>query len=143
MVLESQNPINWKELGKKQYVCPKCNKTYLTSLEPFINRYSNYSHDICEKGLNYDYIGYLSYDKKRELINFENNIKIARQTVYYHESTYDETFLKKQEKINMELLKEKGIEPTGYYHYDEQYPHQNREQLVRLAINRCHKQLAH
>ena len=32
----------------------------------------------------------------------------------------DETFLKKQEKINMELLKEKGIEPTGYQHYDEQ-----------------------
>ena len=73
------------------------------------------------------------------MINFENNIKIARQTVYYHESTYDETFLKKQEKINMDLLKEKGIEPTGYYHYDEQYPHQNGEQLVRLAINRCHK----
>lgn len=127
-------PNKLEGIRKKQYVCPKCNKTYLTSLEPFINRYSNYSHDICEKGLNYDYIGYLSYDKKRELINFENNIKIARQTVYYHESTYDETFLKKQEKINMDLLKEKGIEPTGYYHYDEQYPHQNGEQLVRLAL---------
>ena len=43
----------------------------------------------------------------------------------------------------MELLKEKGIEPTGYYHYDEQYPHQNGEQLVKISINRCHKQLAH
>ena len=38
-------------------------------------------------------------DKKRELINFENNIKIARQTIYYHESTYDKTFLKRQEEI--------------------------------------------
>lgn len=54
-------------------------KHTLHLLEPFINRYSNYSHDICEKGLNYDYIAYLSYDKKRELINFENNIK-NRQT---------------------------------------------------------------
>ena len=54
----------------EKYVCPKCNKTYLTSLEPFINRYSNYSHDICEKGLNYDYIAYLSYDKKREFDKF-------------------------------------------------------------------------
>ena len=127
-------PNKLEGIRKKQYICSKCNKTHLTSLEPFISRYSNYSHDICEKRLNYDYISYLSYDKKRELINFENNIKIARQTIYYHESTYDEAFLKRQEEINMELLKEKGIEPTGYYHYDEQYPHQNGEQLVRLAL---------
>ena len=33
-------------------------------------------------------------------------------------------FLKRQEEINLKLLKEKGIEPTGYYHYDEQYSHQ-------------------
>lgn len=46
----------------------------------------------------------------------------------------DKTFLKRQEEINQELLKERGIEPTGYYHYDEQYPRQNGEQLVRLAL---------
>ena len=63
-------PNKLEGIRKKQYVCPKCNKTYLTSLEPFINRYSNYSHDICEKGLNYDYIAYLSYDKKREFDKF-------------------------------------------------------------------------
>ena len=45
-------------------------KHTLHLLEPFINRYSNYSHDICEKGLNYDYIAYLSYDKKREFDKF-------------------------------------------------------------------------
>ena len=127
-------PNKQKGIRKKQYICPKCGKTHLTSLEPFISRYSNYSYDICERGLNYDYIAYLSYDKKRELINFENNIKIARQTIYYHESTYDKTFLKRQEEINQKLLKERGIEPTGYYHYDEQYPRQNGELLVRLAL---------
>lgn len=121
-------------IRKKQYICPDCNKTSVTSLEPFISKYSTYSYDICEKGLNYDYIDYLSYDKKRELINFENNIKIARQTIYYHESIYDEAFLIRQEEINQELLKQKGIEPTGYYNYDEQYPHQNGEQMVRLAL---------
>ena len=46
----------------------------------------------------------------------------------------DKTFLKRQEEINQELLKERGIWPTGYYHYDEQYPRQNGEQLVRLAL---------
>lgn len=127
-------PNKLEGIRKKQYICPECNKTYVTSLEPFISKYSTYSYDICEKGLNYDYIGYLSYDKKRELIKFENDIKIARQTIYYHESTYDELFLKRQEEINQELLKEKGIEPTGYYHYDEQYLHQNGEQMVRLAL---------
>lgn len=127
-------PNKLEGIRKKQYLCQDCNKSQVTSLEPFISKYSTYSYDICEKGLNYDYIGYLSYDKKRELINFENNIKIARQTVYYHESTYDELFLKRQEEINQELLKKRGIEPSGYYHYDEQYPHQNGEQMVRLAL---------
>ena len=53
-------PNKQKEIRKKQYICPKCGKTHLTSLESFISRYSNYSYDICERGLNYDYISYLS-----------------------------------------------------------------------------------
>ena len=89
-------PNKLEGIRKKQYICPDCKKTQVTSLEPFISKYSNYSYDICEKGLNYDYIDYLSYSKKSELIKFESNIKIARSTVYYHES-----------------------EPTGYFHYDE------------------------
>ena len=28
----------------------------------------------------------------------------------------DKTILKRQEEINQELLKKRGIEPTGYYH---------------------------
>ena len=43
-------------------------------------------------------------------------------------------FLTRQEKINAELLEQKGIKPTGYYHYDEQFPHENGEPLVRLAL---------
>ena len=109
-------------------------KTKVTSLEPFISKFCNFSNDICEKGLNYDYIGLLSYGKKKELIRFENNINIARSTVYYHESCFSESFLKRQEEINSELLKKQGIVPTGYYHYDEQFPHENGEPLVRLAL---------
>ena len=119
MDLERLNLINLKVFGKKQYICPDCKKTQVTSLEPFISKYSNYSYDICENGLNYDYIGYLSYGKKCELIKFESNIKIARSTVYYHESIYDQVFIRRQEKINYDLLKLNGIEPTGYFHYDE------------------------
>lgn len=121
-------------IRKKQYVCPDCQKSKVTSLEPFISKYCNFSNDICEKGLNYEYIGSLSYGKKKELIHFENNIKISRSTVYYHESVFSEEFLKRQERLNAELLKQNGIEPTGYYCYDEQFPHENGEALVRLAL---------
>ena len=127
-------PNKLEGIRKKQYICPNCGKTLLTSLEPFISKFSNFSNDICEKGLYYDYIGYLSYGKKQELIRLENNVKIGRSTVYYHTSVYGESFLKRQEEINAILLKQKGIEHSGYYHYDEQYPHENGEQLVRLAI---------
>ena len=68
------------------------------------------------------------------MIQFENNIKISRSTIYYHESIFSEKFLKRQEEINSELLKQKGIEPTGHYCYDEQFPHENGEPLARLAL---------
>ena len=54
--------------------------------------------------------------------------------LYYHESIYSESFLKRQEELNYDLLKQKGIEPTGYFHYDEQFPKVNGEQMVRLAL---------
>ena len=127
-------PNKLNGIRKKQYRCPKCDKTALTSLEPFIGKFCNFSNDICEKGLNYDSIESMSYDKKKELINFENNVKIARSTVYYHESVFSESFLKRQDEILSELLKQKGISPSGYYHYDEQYSHENGEPLARLAI---------
>ena len=47
-------------IRKEQYICPECSKIKVTSLEPFIKQYCNYSYDIGEKCLNYDYIGYLS-----------------------------------------------------------------------------------
>ena len=119
---------------KKQYICPDCGKTLFTSLEPFISKYHTFSNDICEKGLDYDYIDRLSYGKKRELIVFENDVKIARSTIHYHETIFSEQYIKRQEELNLELLEMYGIEPTGYYCYDEQYPHEDGNQLVRLSI---------
>lgn len=67
-------PNKLEGIRKKQYICPECDKTKVTSLEPFIKKYCNYSCDICVKGLNYDTIGYLSYEKKTEIIRFENGV---------------------------------------------------------------------
>ena len=95
-------PNKIEGIRKKQYVCPDCQKSRVTSLEPFISKYCNFSNDICEKGLNYNYIGLLSYGKKKEMIHFENNTKISRSTIYYHESVFSEEFLKRQEDLNAE-----------------------------------------
>lgn len=59
---------------------------------------------------------------------------MPRQTAYYFESIYDEKFLKKQEEEIAKLLEQYGIKASGYYHYDEQYPYENNNPLVRLAI---------
>jgi len=53
-------PNKLESIRKEQYIYHNCDKTRVTSLEPFIKQYCNYSYDIGEKCLNYDYIGYLS-----------------------------------------------------------------------------------
>ena len=127
-------PNKWGSIRKKQYICPECGKTHFTSLENFIKRYSNYTRAICEKSLEYESIAYLSYQKKAEIIKFENGIRLNRQTVYYHESTYDTTFITQKEENLQKLLKETKIKPSGIYHYDEEFLHENGIKTVRLAI---------
>jgi hypothetical protein len=127
-------PNKWEDIRKKQYICPECGKTQFTSLENFIKKYSNYTRAICEKSLEYESITYMSYQKKAEIIKLENGIRLNRQTVYYHESTYDESFITLKEENLKKLLKECKIEPSGIYHYDEEFLHENGINTVRLAI---------
>ena len=127
-------PNKWESIRKKQYICPECGKTHCTSLENFIKRYSNYTRTICEKSLEYESIAYLSYQKKAELIKLENGVKLSRQTTYYHESKYSDSFITQKEENLQKLLKECKIEPSGIYHYDEEYLHENEVKTVRLAI---------
>ena len=109
MVHVKLNLINGKEYVKKQYICPNYNKTQVRSLENFIKRYSNYTCSICKKALEYEPISYLPYQKKVEFIELENGIKINRQTVYYHESTYADSFITQKEENLQKILKEMEI----------------------------------
>ena len=68
------------------------------------------------------------------LIKLENGIQLNRQTVYYHESTYDTSFITQKEENLQKLLEETKIEPSGIYHYDEEFLHENGIKTVRLAI---------
>ena len=63
--------------------------------------------------------------KKSELIELENNIKLNRQTVYYHESTYANTYITQKEKQLQKTIKKRNIRPSGIYHYDEEYMYNN------------------
>lgn len=84
-----------ENVRKKQYKCPKCGKSKVTSLTDFIPLNCNYSTKIDEKGLNYSCFGYLPYETKSAIIKLENEIEMKRQTVYYLESKFIEPFLKK------------------------------------------------
>ena len=129
-------PNKWEGIRKKQYICPDCKKTQVTSLENFIKRYSNYTRSICQKALEYESISYLPYQKKAELIEIENKIRLNRQTVYYHESTYadsvtnliindqvmlqedfDKEFLEIFLKYSLEGLPKKVLITDGYSAY--------------------------
>ena len=123
-----------KNIRKKQYICPECGKTHITSLENFIKRNGNYTYSICEKALEYEKIAYISYQKKSELIELENNIKLNRQTVHYHESTYANTYITRKEKCLQKNIKERNIQPSGIYHYDEEYLYNNGKKIVRLSL---------
>lgn len=127
-------PNKWEGIRKKQYICPICGKTHYTSLENFIKRYSNYTRAICSKSVEYESISYLSYQKKAEIIKLEHGLSLNRQTVYYHESVYADSFITQKEKNLQKLIKEMKIEPSGIYHYDEEYLHENGVQTVHLAI---------
>lgn len=127
-------PNMLKGVRKKQYICPNCGKTKVTSWDDFIPLNCNYSVDIAEKGLNYSCFGYLPYEAKSEIIELENEVEMKRQTVYYLESKYIDAYLKRHEEINMKLLEKQGIIPSGYYHYDEQFPHENGNAQVRLTL---------
>ena len=93
-------PNKWEGIRKKQYICPECGKTHFTSLENFIKKiFQLYACNL--RKITRIWIHYLFIPIKRmqKIIKLENGIGLNRQTVYYHESTYDKSFIT-QKRIN-------------------------------------------
>ena len=128
------NLTNGKVYAKNNIPVQNVEKHILQVWKISWKKYSNYTRAICEKSLEYESITYRPYQKKAEIIKLENEIRLNRQTVYYHESTYDESFITLKEENLKKLLKECKIEPSGIYHYDEEFLHENGINTVRLAI---------
>ena len=120
-------PNKWEGIRKKQYTCPECGKTHFTSLENFMKKiFQLYACNLRKiTRIRIHYLHVLS-KKKAEIIKLENEIRLNRQTVYYHESTYDESFITLKEENLKKLPKECKIEPSGIYHYDEEFLHEKR-----------------
>jgi hypothetical protein len=111
-----------REIRKQKYVCTNkmCKEHTKVCLERFIDKYCNYTKNFREFGLNASLIGYLSYEKKIDFIEWIFGVKIPRSTVYYHEKVLSDEYLAKKERKISKMIKELGIEPGGVYHYDEQ-----------------------
>jgi hypothetical protein len=90
-----------REIRKQKYVCTdkNCEKHTRVWLNKFIDKYCNYTKSLREFSLNTSIIGYLSYEKKVDFIEWITGVKIPRSTVYYHENTLsDEIFSQKRER---------------------------------------------
>lgn len=125
-----------KNIRLQKYKCSnkKCQKYFKVSLLEFIDKSCNYSKNIRKQGLEMDSINHLSYDKKSEMIEKQFGVKIPRSTEYYHEKSLTKQFISKEEKkIQKEILNLK-IEPSGVYHYDEQYEFIDTELYLRMTI---------
>ena len=89
-----------REIMKQKYVCSdkECKKHTRACLDNFIDKYCNYTKNLREFSLNISLIGYLSYEKKVDFIEWITGVKIPRSTTYYHENTLSDEYLAKKEK---------------------------------------------
>jgi hypothetical protein len=121
---------------KQQYICPNkdCRETTIVDLSEFIDPGSNYTKNFKSTVLEIKKIGYLSNQKVAEIIGFFTGVDVSRLSVFYLEDTLSDDYLdKRMDELN-EMIKELGIEPSGVFHYDEQYLWVNTDLKMRMTI---------
>ena len=89
-----------RETRKQKYVCSdkECKEHAKVCLNKFIDKYCNYTNDLREFGLNTSLIGYLSYEKKVDFIEWITGVEIPISAVYYHEKALSDEYLAEKEK---------------------------------------------
>lgn len=130
------NLNNNRIIKKQKYYCKNkvCKRYHTVNLELFIPKWSNYTYNIQSEGLIIGGITYTSFEKKSEIISYNHHIHISRQTAWYHTIKRSESYLLKKEEEIESLLKEFNIEPSGFYHYDEQVLWVNTGIYFRMTI---------
>ena len=121
------------DVEKQQYICKECRESFITDIG-YVEKNSCYMSEISMQGLNIGLIDYMSLEKMSEIIKMFYGHAPARQTILNNINNNSEEFFKKEEeKIEKELQKA-GIEPSGVYHYDEQYLFVYTRLYIRLII---------
>ena len=115
---------------------------YCTTLwNEYIDKFCNYTRKIKQKGLKYSQITYTSYQSKSEIINYENDINISRQSVYLSEKEMTPLYIIEKEKKLISEIKKLNIISSGYYNYDEEFIKINKEIYVRLTLIDAHTRM--
>jgi hypothetical protein len=125
-----------KEIRKQKYVCSnkKCVKYFTTGLWGFISKGCNYMNFFMLYPVEQSFIAYKPLSLLSEELNLRFQTRIRRQTIYYYYRRYARKYLDDGwEKIYSDLEKA-GIEPSGIYHYDEQFLKIRTDQFARLTL---------
>ena len=119
---------------KQRYKCSNCGKTITTPLNGLVDKYCNYTSKIMDLALTIDSIQHISYKKKAKLFNKELGLKINRSTVYLHKKKRYLNYSQEKRKGIQKLLKEKNIELSGVYNYDEEFIGNKNQKYARLTL---------
>ena len=124
------------------YYYSKNRKKYITTMMPqYIKKYCCYSLNIQNYCFTQSKIFYTSYENTADLINEENKLNITRQSVYLYEREACRVNLVKKEQELWKTIKKLEINPSGVYHYDEEYIKINKEVYVRLSLIDAHTRI--
>lgn len=128
------NMVN--NVRKRTYICSNedCGEFVQPDLSQYMLPESNYTKNVRLWGIKLDSIGDLSYDKKSELYTAFTGCTLPKSTCYEHQDIESNEYINEKNRKQLLEMGKKGIQPSGNYHFDEQYPKQNGEQMVRLDI---------
>ena len=119
---------------KTVYKCSdkKCKCTIRPKWENHINSNCNYTNDLLDKSLQLGLICNVSYEKQSEIIKLFTGIHIPRNKLYNHAKNNNAEFIKKENKIIDNAIKEQKIKFSKVLDYDEQYVLTNNGWMFKL-----------
>lgn len=138
--LDKFKPNKLNNILRRFYKCSNknCGKIVKPDLSEHLLPNCNYTNMVRLWGIQLDSIGDLSYCKKAELFEAFTGGRLPKSTVFDHQNNEADEYIHERNREQILELDKHGIKPSGDYHFDEQYPKQNKEQMVRLDIVDAH-----
>ena len=119
---------------KQRYKCKKCGKTITTPLNGIVDKHCTYTTRIMNLILSIDSIEHTSYKNKAKLLQKEWKLNIHRSTVYLHKKRKYLQYSQNKWKGIRSKLKEKNLECSGVFCYDEEFIGNKNQKYTRLSL---------